>query len=130
MHCTNPRLRKKKVAFIAVCHEPLPTCLTFIAKKFAQLDVDSYAILMEGWEGEGDKGVVVAKETFAKMVIEIGWGMLMLVEVGRVLQPSIEMFNLMIALLCYYGDTDAVRKMLDEMVYRGHYDVVKSQADP
>jgi len=32
---------------------------------------------MEGWEGEGDKGVVVAKETFAKMVIEIGWGMVM-----------------------------------------------------
>jgi len=55
----------------------------------------------------------------------------MLVEVGRVLQPSIEMFNLMIALLCYSGDTDAVRKMLDEMVYRGALpDVVKSQADP
>jgi len=28
---------------------------------------------MEGWEGEGDNGVVGAKETFVEMVIEIGW---------------------------------------------------------
>ena len=31
----------------------------------------SYAILMEGWEGEGDKSVVGAKETFPEMVIEM-----------------------------------------------------------
>ncbi|XP_027936133.1 pentatricopeptide repeat-containing protein At1g77360, mitochondrial-like [Vigna unguiculata] len=148
-----------------------------IAKKFVRPDADSYAILMEGWEGEGDKGVFGAKETFAEMVIEIGWdpanvpaydsflcalvrgpdGLLeaikfvdsmrdrrcypgvrflkvaldecvkfhdartakffweVLVEVGRVLQPTTEMYNLMIALFCYCGDTDSARRMLDEM---------------
>ena len=44
-----------------------------IAKNFVWSDVDSYTILMEGWEGEGDNGVVGAKETFVEMVIEIGW---------------------------------------------------------
>ncbi|KAK7290191.1 hypothetical protein RIF29_04433 [Crotalaria pallida] len=34
-------------------------------------DSDTYAILMEGWEGE--KNVASAKETFAEMVFELGW---------------------------------------------------------
>ena len=42
-----------------------------VAKKLVRPDTDTYAILMEGWEGEN--GVVGAKETFAEMVIEIGW---------------------------------------------------------
>ncbi|XP_047153508.1 pentatricopeptide repeat-containing protein At1g77360, mitochondrial-like [Vigna umbellata] len=159
-----------------------------IAKKFVRPDADSYAILMEGWEGEGDKGVFGAKETFAEMVIEIGWdpanvpaydsflcalvrgpdGLLeaikfvdsmrdrrcypgvrflkvaldecikfhdartakffweVLVEVGRVLQPTTEMYNLMIALFCYCGDTDDARRMLDEMVFRGAFPDVET----
>ncbi|KAK7285245.1 hypothetical protein RJT34_20009 [Clitoria ternatea] len=44
-----------------------------VAKKLVRPDHDTYAILMEGWEGEGENGVVGAKETFAEMVIEIGW---------------------------------------------------------
>lgn len=134
---------------------------------------------MEGWEGEGDKGVVGAKETFAEMVIEIGWdpanvpaydsflctlvrgpdGLLEAIKffdsmrdrrcypgvrflkaaldechkchdlrtaeffwdvlvVGKRLQATIEMYNLMIFLYCYRSDTDAARRMLDEMVYQ------------
>ncbi|KAJ4706934.1 Pentatricopeptide repeat-containing protein [Melia azedarach] len=34
-------------------------------------DADTYAILLEGWEKEGD--VVCAKKTFAEMVVDIGW---------------------------------------------------------
>ncbi|KAK7387381.1 hypothetical protein VNO78_28146 [Psophocarpus tetragonolobus] len=156
-----------------------------IAKKFVRPDADTYAILMEGWEGDRDRerGVVGAKETFAEMVIEIGWnpvnvpaydsflctllrgpdGLLeaikffdsmrdrrcypgvrflkvaldecvkshdlrtaeffweVLVLVGKVLQPTTEMYNLMIALYCYRGDTDAARRMLDDMVYQGAF---------
>lgn len=40
-------------------------------KKIVRPDNDTYAILMEGWEGE--MNVVSAKETFAEMVIELGW---------------------------------------------------------
>ncbi|KEH34676.1 putative pentatricopeptide [Medicago truncatula] len=42
-----------------------------IAKKLVRPDSDTYAILMEGLESDGN--VVGAKETFAEMVIEIGW---------------------------------------------------------
>ncbi|MED6121520.1 hypothetical protein PIB30_030949 [Stylosanthes scabra] len=42
-----------------------------MAKKLVRPDADSYAILMEGWEREGN--VNSAKETFAEMVIEVGW---------------------------------------------------------
>ncbi|XP_057433184.1 pentatricopeptide repeat-containing protein At1g77360, mitochondrial-like [Lotus japonicus] len=40
-------------------------------KKEIRPDGDTYAILMEGWEREGN--AVGAKETFAEMVIESGW---------------------------------------------------------
>ncbi|KHN17937.1 Pentatricopeptide repeat-containing protein, mitochondrial [Glycine soja] len=155
-----------------------------VAKKFVRPDTDTYAILMEGWEGE--KSMVSAKETFAEMVIEIGWdpanvpaydsflctlvrghdGLLEAIKfvdsmrdrrcypgvrflkaaldecvkchdvrtaeffwevlvVGKVLQPTSEMYNLMIGLCCYRGDTDAARRMLHEMVYQGAFpDVV------
>ncbi|QHO13374.1 Pentatricopeptide repeat-containing protein [Arachis hypogaea] len=42
-----------------------------MAKKLVRADADSYAIFMEGWEREGN--VNGAKETFAEMVIEVGW---------------------------------------------------------
>ncbi|CAK8566618.1 unnamed protein product [Lathyrus sativus] len=42
-----------------------------IGKKLVRPDSDTYAILMEGLESDGN--VVGAKETFAEMVIEIGW---------------------------------------------------------
>ncbi|KAK7305716.1 hypothetical protein VNO77_43626 [Canavalia gladiata] len=149
-----------------------------IAKKFIRPDSDTYAVLMEGWEGEG--GVVGAKESFAEMVIEMGWdpanvpaydsflctlirgpdgllealkffdsmrdrrcypGMRFLkvaldecvrchdirtaeffweVMVGITgLQPTTQMYNSMIALHCYRDDTNAARRMLDEMACRG-----------
>ncbi|GAV73135.1 PPR domain-containing protein/PPR_2 domain-containing protein [Cephalotus follicularis] len=34
-------------------------------------DADSYAILLEGWENEGN--VTCARQTFAEMVLEVGW---------------------------------------------------------
>ncbi|KAG4920348.1 hypothetical protein JHK82_049305 [Glycine max] len=156
-----------------------------VAKKLVRPDTDTYAILMEGWEGEN--GVVGAKETFAEMVIEIGWdplnvpaydsflctlvrgpdGLLEAIKfvdsmrdrrcfpgvrflkaaldecvkshdvrtaeffwevlvVGKVVQPTAEMYNLMIGLCCYRGDTDAARRMLDEMVYQGAFPDVET----
>ena len=156
-----------------------------VAKKLVRPDTDTYAILMEGWEGEN--GVVGAKETFAEMVIEIGWdplnvpaydsflctlvrgpdGLLEAIKFvdsmrdrrcfpgvrflkaaldeclkshdvrtaeffwevlvfGKVVQPTAEMYNLMIGLCCYRGDTDAARRMLDEMVYQGAFPDVET----
>ncbi|XVE72198.1 hypothetical protein DITRI_Ditri11bG0019800 [Diplodiscus trichospermus] len=42
-----------------------------VAKTRIRPDSDSYAILLEGWEKEGD--ISSAKETFEEMVTEIGW---------------------------------------------------------
>ncbi|KAF5744091.1 putative pentatricopeptide repeat-containing protein [Tripterygium wilfordii] len=42
-----------------------------IAKERIRPDTDTYAILLEGWETEGDK--VGARGTFSDMVCEIGW---------------------------------------------------------
>lgn len=57
---------------ICRCGKTLEACdYLQIAKKIVRPDSDTYAILMEGWETEGN--VVGAKETFAEMVIEIGW---------------------------------------------------------
>ncbi|XP_021737133.1 pentatricopeptide repeat-containing protein At1g77360, mitochondrial-like [Chenopodium quinoa] len=42
-----------------------------IAKDKIRLDADSFAILLEGWENEGN--VAGAKRTFGEMVEEIGW---------------------------------------------------------
>nr|KYP75931.1 hypothetical protein KK1_020143 [Cajanus cajan] len=106
-----------------------------VAKNFVRPDADTYAILMEGWEKE--MSVVGAKETFAEMVIEIGWdpanvaaydSFLCTLVRGRdglleaikfVVQPTTEMYNLMIVLHCYQSDTEAARRLLDEMVYQG-----------
>ncbi|RDX89229.1 Pentatricopeptide repeat-containing protein, mitochondrial, partial [Mucuna pruriens] len=153
-----------------------------VAKKFVRPDADTYAILLEGWEGEGDKGVAGAKETFAEMVIEIGWdpanvpaydsflcslvrgpdGLLEAIKfvdsmrdrrcypgvrffkaaldecrkchdirtaeffwevlvMRKVFQPTTEMYNSMIVLYCHRGDTDAARRLLDEMVFQGAF---------
>ena len=46
--------------------------------------------------------------------------------VGKVVQPTAEMYNLMIGLCCYRGDTDAARRMLDEMVYQGAFPDVET----
>ncbi|KAL2928621.1 hypothetical protein RDABS01_028702 [Bienertia sinuspersici] len=42
-----------------------------IAKNKIRLDADSYAILLEGWENEGN--VANARRTFGEMVVEMGW---------------------------------------------------------
>ncbi|KAA8547736.1 hypothetical protein F0562_004165 [Nyssa sinensis] len=42
-----------------------------IVKDMIRPDADTYAILLEGWENEGD--VPSARDTFSEMVIEIGW---------------------------------------------------------
>ncbi|XP_059671125.1 pentatricopeptide repeat-containing protein At1g77360, mitochondrial-like [Cornus florida] len=42
-----------------------------VVKNMIRPDADTYAILLEGWENEGD--VVSARRTFAEMVSEIGW---------------------------------------------------------
>ncbi|KNA22345.1 hypothetical protein SOVF_035000 [Spinacia oleracea] len=42
-----------------------------IAKDKIKPDSDSFAILLEGWENEGNVGG--AKRTFGEMVVEIGW---------------------------------------------------------
>ncbi|KAL2333238.1 hypothetical protein Fmac_014451 [Flemingia macrophylla] len=156
-----------------------------VAKKFVRPDADTYSILMEGWEQE--MSVVGAKETFAEMVIEIGWdpvnvaaydsflctlvrghdGLLEAIKfvdsmrdrgcypgvrflkaaldecleshdvrtaeffwdvlvVGKVLQPTTEMYNLMIVLYCYHSNTEAARRLLDGMVYQGVFPDVMS----
>ena len=40
-------------------------------KDLIRPDADTYAILLEGWENEGNSGA--AKQTFDEMVIDIGW---------------------------------------------------------
>lgn len=42
-----------------------------VARELVRPDVDTYAILLEGWENEGD--VASARQTFAQMVSDIGW---------------------------------------------------------
>ncbi|KGN51046.1 pentatricopeptide repeat-containing protein At1g77360, mitochondrial [Cucumis sativus] len=42
-----------------------------IAKRKIRPDLDSYAIVLEGWESEGN--TVCAKQTFGEMIEEIGW---------------------------------------------------------
>ncbi|XP_059449659.1 pentatricopeptide repeat-containing protein At1g77360, mitochondrial-like [Corylus avellana] len=42
-----------------------------VAKEKIRPDVDTYAILLEGWEKEGNADC--ARQTFAEMVFEIGW---------------------------------------------------------
>ncbi|XP_030452278.1 pentatricopeptide repeat-containing protein At1g77360, mitochondrial-like [Syzygium oleosum] len=42
-----------------------------IVKERIRPDADTYAILLEGWENEGN--VTGARRTFAEMVVEIGW---------------------------------------------------------
>ncbi|KAJ0043727.1 hypothetical protein Pint_18621 [Pistacia integerrima] len=42
-----------------------------VAKGRIRPDADTYAILLEGWENQGD--VVNARQTFTEMVVEIGW---------------------------------------------------------
>ncbi|CAO2817280.1 unnamed protein product [Amaranthus hypochondriacus] len=42
-----------------------------IVKGKIRPDSDSFAILLEGWENEGD--VVNAKQTFGEMVVDVGW---------------------------------------------------------
>ncbi|XP_057970653.1 pentatricopeptide repeat-containing protein At1g77360, mitochondrial-like [Malania oleifera] len=42
-----------------------------IAKDKIRPDADTYAILLEGWENEGDADG--ARKTFAEMVVDIGW---------------------------------------------------------
>ncbi|GLU10689.1 hypothetical protein SLE2022_274750 [Rubroshorea leprosula] len=42
-----------------------------VAKNEIKPDVDTYAILLEGWENEGN--VICSRETFMDMVVEIGW---------------------------------------------------------
>lgn len=42
-----------------------------IVKEKIMVDAETYAILLEGWESEGDVGR--ARQTFSEMVIDIGW---------------------------------------------------------
>ncbi|XP_038906581.1 pentatricopeptide repeat-containing protein At1g77360, mitochondrial-like [Benincasa hispida] len=42
-----------------------------IAKRKIRPDPDSYAIVLEGWESEGN--IVCARKTFGEMIEEIGW---------------------------------------------------------
>ncbi|KAJ4960741.1 hypothetical protein NE237_020651 [Protea cynaroides] len=42
-----------------------------VAKSKIRPDADTYAILLEGWENEGN--VAYAQQTFGEMVLEIGW---------------------------------------------------------
>ncbi|KAG8375249.1 hypothetical protein BUALT_Bualt10G0080700 [Buddleja alternifolia] len=59
----------------AMCREDNRTskALEFFEKIKAKIppDADSYAILLEGWEKEGN--VAKAKNTFGEMVIRVGW---------------------------------------------------------
>ncbi|XWS30810.1 hypothetical protein CRYUN_Cryun23aG0021900 [Craigia yunnanensis] len=120
-----------------------------VAKSRIRPDSDSYAILLEGWEKEGN--ISLAKETFDEMVIEIGKcypGMKFFKEVYEGFQkvgnvggaeliwkameekigtrPDTEMYNLMIALYCSKNSTDVAKKMLDEMVYTGAFPDMQS----
>ncbi|KAL0450068.1 UNVERIFIED_CONTAM: Pentatricopeptide repeat-containing protein, mitochondrial [Sesamum latifolium] len=42
-----------------------------ILKDKIRVDAETYAILLEGWESEGDVGK--ARQTFSEMVVDIGW---------------------------------------------------------
>jgi pentatricopeptide repeat protein len=59
----------------AICHEENQTAkaLEFFDKIKLKIppNADTFAILLEGWEKEGD--VAKAKTTFAEMVIKVGW---------------------------------------------------------
>ncbi|GMH29981.1 hypothetical protein Nepgr_031824 [Nepenthes gracilis] len=59
----------------AICHEENCTAKAFEflqkIKSTIPPDADSYAILLEGWEKEGN--VAKAKTTFGEMVISVGW---------------------------------------------------------
>ncbi|XP_022843948.1 pentatricopeptide repeat-containing protein At1g77360, mitochondrial-like [Olea europaea var. sylvestris] len=58
----------------AICREgktPEAKDYLVIAKNTNRVDADSYAILLEGLENEGD--VVRARQTFMEMVADIGW---------------------------------------------------------
>ncbi|KAL6954188.1 hypothetical protein U1Q18_012073 [Sarracenia purpurea var. burkii] len=43
----------------------------YIARDMIRPDADTYAILLEGWENEGD--VANARQTFSQMMADIGW---------------------------------------------------------
>ncbi|KAK1367692.1 Tetratricopeptide repeat-like superfamily protein [Heracleum sosnowskyi] len=59
----------------AICREDNQTvkALEFFEKIKGKIapDADTFAILLEGWEKEGD--VIRAKKTFGEMVIKVGW---------------------------------------------------------
>ncbi|CAA0812027.1 Unknown protein [Striga hermonthica] len=59
----------------AMCREDKQTTkgLGFLERIKSKIppDADSYAILLEGWEKEGD--VAQARQTFGEMVIRVGW---------------------------------------------------------
>ncbi|KAL0378002.1 UNVERIFIED_CONTAM: Pentatricopeptide repeat-containing protein, mitochondrial [Sesamum radiatum] len=42
-----------------------------ILKDKIRVDAETYAVLLEGWESEGDVGK--ARQTFSEMVVDIGW---------------------------------------------------------
>ncbi|XP_022141574.1 pentatricopeptide repeat-containing protein At1g77360, mitochondrial-like [Momordica charantia] len=151
-----------------------------IAKDKIRPDPDSYAILLEGWETEGN--VVCSKQTFGEMVEEIGWdptntpaynSFLCVLLKGpdglhealrffkrlkdkmcypgfkffkvaldecvkngdakaasylwnEVLesinfQPDTHMYNSMIVICCHQNDTDAARRLLDQMICYGAF---------
>ncbi|GFZ16653.1 hypothetical protein Acr_25g0010620 [Actinidia rufa] len=111
-------------------------------------DGDTFAILLEGWEKEGN--VAKAKNTFGEMVIQVGWSpqnmpaydaflttlvcgsqmdeamtFLRIMKgkncfpVGSGLLPNLRMFNAMIGLLCNHNDIDGAFRVLDEIVFYG-----------
>ncbi|XP_057501551.1 pentatricopeptide repeat-containing protein At1g77360, mitochondrial-like [Actinidia eriantha] len=43
----------------------------YVVRDMIRPDADTYAILLEGWEGEGD--VISSRQTFTQMVGDIGW---------------------------------------------------------
>ncbi|KAL8472712.1 hypothetical protein ACS0TY_029148 [Phlomoides rotata] len=63
-----------KCLLFAICREgktQLAMEYLGIVKKKIRVDAETYVILLEGWEREGDVGR--ARQTFLDMVIDIGW---------------------------------------------------------
>uniref|UniRef100_A0A0C9S8F8 TSA: Wollemia nobilis Ref_Wollemi_Transcript_4614_1911 transcribed RNA sequence n=1 Tax=Wollemia nobilis TaxID=56998 RepID=A0A0C9S8F8_9CONI len=65
-------------------------------------DADTYAILLEGWEKEGD--VAKAKKTFGEMVVRIGWD-----------PRNTAAYNAFLGTLCKGGQVDEGLKFLHVM---------------
>ncbi|KAK4393558.1 Pentatricopeptide repeat-containing protein, mitochondrial [Sesamum angolense] len=84
-----------------------------ILKDKIRVDAETYAVLLEGWESEGDVGK--ARQTFSEMVVDIGW------DTKNMLAYDSFLCTLLKGPDGMHEDFDSAEKLLDEMVYNGAF---------